>query len=299
VSAVTRALGFEPRTTALGTGRSLIAVAELTVILFTPDADLFPGRIGQPPRPLCGGLDVVSLWCVGAGPAALTVSRILSIAVLLVVATGYRPRWTCVPHWYVTFSLNLAIDVPNGGEHIATLATLLLIPLCLGDDRVWQWRTPNATMSPTWRGAAYAGHIAIRSQVALIYGEAALSKLTDPTWRAGTAMYYVFQNAYFGTSASLQRFLESGLLQNWFVPAITWSTIGIELFLTFAAFGDRTVRRVALVAGALLHGGIIILLGLPSFGLAMIGLLSLSYAGSPAPDHIHGALSGSGAAEWK
>jgi hypothetical protein len=32
--------------------------------------------------------------------------------------------------------------------------------------------------------------------------------------------------------------------------------------------------------GALLHGAIVVLLGLPSFGLAMIGLLALSYGGA-------------------
>jgi antimicrobial peptide system SdpB family protein len=278
VSAVTRALAFDPRTTALGIGRSLIAVAELTVVLFTPDTDLFPGPPNRPPRPFCAGLHGVSLWCVGA--PALTVVRILTIAVLLVVAAGYRPRWTCVPHWYVTFSLSTAMYAPNGGEHAATLATLLLIPMCLGDDRVWQWRAPDAAMPPTWRGAAYASHIAIRGQIALIYGEAVLSKLTDPVWRNGTAMYYVFQDANFGTSEALRRFLESGILQGWFVPAITWATVAIELFLTVAAFGGRTVRATALVVGALLHGGTIVLLGLPSFGLAMIGLLTLSYGGA-------------------
>jgi antimicrobial peptide system SdpB family protein len=280
VSAVTRALAFESRTTALAVGRSLIAVAELTVILFTPNADLFPGSPGRAPRPLCDGLRAASLWCVDTGTPALTVSRLLSIGVLLVVAAGYRPRWTCVPHWYVAFSLNSAMYVPNGGEHVATLASLLLIPVCLGDDRVWQWRAPSAAMPPTWRGAAYAGHIAIRGQLALIYGEGVLSKLTDPAWRNGTAMYYVFQDPNFGTSASLQGFLESGILRGWFVPAITWSTMVVELFLAVSAFGGRRVRRTALIVGAALHGAIIIVLGLPSFGLAMIGLLTLSYGGS-------------------
>jgi sporulation delaying protein B len=280
VSAVTRALAFDPRTTALGIGRSLIAIAELTVILFTPDTDIFPGPPTQPPRPVCDGLHGLSLWCVGTGAPALTAARILSITMLLVVAAGYRPRWTCVPHWYVTFSLSTAMYVPNGGEHAATLASLLLIPLCLGDDRVWQWRPPDAAMRPTWRGAAYAGHIAIRSQVALIYGEAALSKLTEPVWRNGTAMYYVFQDAYFGTTTAIRRFLESGILHGWFVPAITWATVAAELFLTVSAFGGPIVRRTALVVGALLHGAIIVLLGLPSFGLAMIGLLTLSYGGA-------------------
>jgi len=116
VSAVTRALAFDPRTTPLAVGRSLIAVAGLTVVLFTSDADLFPGSPARPPRPRCNGLRTVSLWCVDTSPPALLVARILSIGVLLVVAAGYRPRWTCVPHWYVAFSLNSAMYIPNGAR---------------------------------------------------------------------------------------------------------------------------------------------------------------------------------------
>jgi antimicrobial peptide system SdpB family protein len=280
VLGVARALAFEPRATALGVSRSLLAVAGISVIALTPDADLFPLVPDGPVGPRCDGLRALSLWCVGSGEVALTLSRFLSVAVLMVVASGYRPRWTCVPHWYVTFSLGAAMHVPNGGEHVARILTLLLIPICLGDDRIWQWRRPEIPLPAWWRGAAYAGHLTIRVQVALVYGQAVWIKLREAEWRDGTAMHYVFQDPYFGTWPELATFVESGLLTDWFILAITWGTIAVESAITLSAFGNTAVRRCAVVLGIVLHVGIIATLGLFSFGLVMIGLLFAASSGT-------------------
>lgn len=271
-----RALAFEPRSITLAVGRSLVAVAELVVVVFTPDADLFLGAAGEPPRPRCDGLSAVSLWCVGSPAMPTTAYRFVSIAVLLLVASGYRPRWTCIPHWYVTFSLSLAAYISNGGEQAARLLTLLLIPLCIGDCRRWQWQRPDAPLSPTWRGVGYAGHLAIRGQVVLIYGDAVIGKLREPEWLDGTAMHYIFQSAYFGAPSGLMTLLESRLLAGWSIPTITWTALAAEAFIAFSAFGNQAVRRWALAAGVGLHGGIVAALGLISFGLVMIALLAVA-----------------------
>ncbi|SDG06344.1 antimicrobial peptide system protein, SdpB family [Lentzea fradiae] len=143
---VDHALAFEHRTALLGAARSLVAVAELTVLVFTSDSDLFPAVPGGPAGPRCDGLRGLSLWCASSSPAAQTVFRVVTIAALVLAASGYRPRWTCVPHWYATFSLAAAIHIPNGGENVARIVTLLLIPLCLTDDRIWHWRRPDTPL---------------------------------------------------------------------------------------------------------------------------------------------------------
>jgi antimicrobial peptide system SdpB family protein len=283
VSWASRASTFEPRSTALAVGRSLVALAELVVVVFTPDSDLFGAGPGRSLGPSCGGLRGISLWCIGPGPGsgavALALCRGVAVAALLLVASGYRPRWTCIPHWYLAFSIGLAGHVGNGGEQVARLLTLLLIPVCLGDARTWQWQRPEVPISPVWRGAAYAGHLAIRAQVAVIYGTAAVTKLREPQWRHGTAMHYIFQNAYFGAPPALLRFLERWPPGEWAIMAITWGTIVVEVFIVVSAFAGPVVRRRALAAGVALHGGIIAALGLASFGLVMIGLLATASSG--------------------
>jgi antimicrobial peptide system SdpB family protein len=103
------------------------------------------------------------------------------------VATGFAPRWLCIPHWYVSFSIASTMPLINGGEQVAEILTALLIPMCLGDTRWWHWAKPTA-ISPVWRGSAYAAHVVLRIQVVIIYAEAALSKLAHPAWRHGTAV---------------------------------------------------------------------------------------------------------------
>lgn len=278
-TAVARALAFEPRTVTLGAARSLVALAELSVLAFTSDADLFPAVPNGPAGPRCDGLRALSLWCTGSGSTGQTISRFVTIAVLVLAASGYRPRWTCIPHWYVTFSLAAAIHAPNGGENIAKIVTLLLIPLCLGDDRIWHWRRPAASLPGWWIGSAYTTHLVIRLQVAIVYGQAVWLKVVEPEWRAGSAMHYVMQDSYFGATSELASFLESGFFAGWLIPMVTWGTIVLESAIVVCVFGNSPLRRAGLAFAVVLHGGIIVALGLVSFGLVMISLVAAAAAG--------------------
>jgi antimicrobial peptide system SdpB family protein len=240
-------------------------LGELLTLVFTSDHDLFPGLGDR-----CGGLRMVSLWCLGSGSGWPEVARYLAIVVLAAVVIGYRPRWTCVPHWYIAFSLGTALVTPNGGEQIVKIAALLLIPILLGDDRAWHWAKPPAPMPPRWRGAAAAGHLMVRALVASVYLQALVTKLVEAAWREGQAMHYVLQDPYFGATPSMSALLEGA------VPAMTWGAMVAEALLAASAFaGDRT-RGWAIAVGAALHVAIAVVLGLVSFGMTMVGLLCVS-----------------------
>lgn len=272
---------FDPRGTEVAVGRTLLALAELSVIVLTPDRALFALTGEQPGGARCSGTRALSLWCVGggSGEGAFLVRRILAVAVLAVVASGYRPRWTCIPHWYVTFSLGASMTLANGGEGVARIATLLLIPICLGDRRRWQWTAPVPPLDPTWRGSAYAAHLTLRVQVVLVYGHAALSKLVVPEWRDGTAVHYVVRDAYYGVPDGLGRLLDPALGSYWFIALATWGTILAEVTIAASALAPSKARRVGLGVAVALHAGIIVFMGLFSFGLVMIALLVLACAG--------------------
>ncbi|HVK26099.1 MAG TPA: sporulation-delaying protein SdpB family protein [Actinokineospora sp.] len=265
---------FDPRTQWYAVGRSLLALATLSIVVATPDSALFPYLTGQPDGPRCGGLRSLSLWCVGGGsPAALTIARVATVSVLVAVAAGYRPRWTCVPHWYATVSVGVSVYLPNGGDRAAQVATLLLIPLCLGDHRRWHWTTPTAPLAPWSGGSAYAAHLALRLQVAIIYGHAAVAKLSESIWRDGTAVHYAMQDAYFGAPDGLLRLVESvpGL-----VFALTWGAVLLEVVIAVTMLGGPRIRIVALTCGVALHTAFAAAFGLISFGLVMIAVLMIA-----------------------
>jgi antimicrobial peptide system SdpB family protein len=274
---------FEPRGRAFAAGRSLLALATLSVLVFTPTRGLFVYTPDNPAGARCGGARMIALWCVGGqGHTQMTVRLIVSVVVLAAVVAGLSPRWTCVPHWYVTFSLGTTMTLPNGGDSVARIAALLMIPMCLGDDRIWHWRRPARPLPPRWRGAAYAGHLFLRLQVAIIYLSAVVTKLTVGSWRDGSFMYQVLHDPYYGPPAFARPLVGAVLDAPPLVRGLTWGTIAIELAIAASMAGGPRVRRAALVLAIALHGSIIVMLGLASFGLIMIALLTLASVGGVA-----------------
>jgi antimicrobial peptide system SdpB family protein len=269
----------EPRGTPLAIARTGLALAHLSILVFTPEDSLFFPLPRLPDGARCDGPRMLALWCVaGPAPAAREAARILSIMVLLVIASGYRPRWTCIPHWYLTYSLGVSMTLPNGGEQAAQILTMLLIPVCLGDKRTWQWTVPSTPQDASWRGASFAALLTIRTQSSIIYGSAAISKLAVPQWRDGTALYSVAIDPNFGFPIQLDH-TEPTAASTLLLTAATWSVIGLEISIAVLMLGHRRMRIVGLAMGIILHGAIIFLMGLFSFGVIMIALLAAAYTG--------------------
>ncbi|MFC0432218.1 sporulation-delaying protein SdpB family protein [Kutzneria buriramensis] len=274
------ATAFEPRCRWLAIGRSLLAFATLTEILFTPDSALFADATGLTSGMRCDTVRSLSLWCLDSGLTGhVLISRIVAVGTLAIVGAGYRPRWTCVPHWYVTYSLAASMTVANGGDSAAVVLTLLLVPLCLGDDRVWQWRAPARPLGARWRGSAFAAQLVIRFQLCIIYVTAAVTKLADPAWRGGSAFYFVANDPYVGIPTAASQLILPTLDTPWLIRSITWSVIAVQLFIALTIIGRRRLRSIAVFLVAALHVSIIVVMSLPSFGLIMIAFSMIAYGG--------------------
>jgi antimicrobial peptide system SdpB family protein len=290
---VRSAEAFEPRGLALAIGRSLLAFAELTVLLANPDSILFGSVPTGPPSELCQGVGSISLWCIatsGSQPHAM--ASPLAIIILATVIVGFQPRWLCIPHWYVAFSIAVRTTAIDGGDRAAQILTLLLIPICLGDRRTWHWHRIPTPLPLNWRGAAYAAHVLLRCQIAVIYLEAAVSKLSTSSWRHGTALPIILNDPYFGLPHALRPIAGHVLGSQWVGASATWSVIALEVFICLSmAFGAR-VRRWALYCGICLHVMIILAMGLFSFGLTMIALLMVASVRDPSKDLDNHALGG-------
>lgn len=282
---VGRAAGtFDPRSRWLAVSRSLLALATLTEILFTADSALFSDATGLTTGVHCDGVRALSLWCLdGDVTGHVLISRIVAVSTLVVVVAGYRPRWTCIPHWYVTYSLTASMTVANGGDGAAAVLTLLLVPLCLGDDRVWHWAAPARPLGARWRGSAFAAQLVIRLQLCIIYVTAAVSKLTDPAWRSGSAFYFAVNDPYLGIPTAASQMILPTLEAPWLIRTITWSVIAVQLLIALTIIGGHRMRAVAVALVVALHFSIIAVMALPSFGLIMIAF-SLAAFGRKAAD---------------
>lgn len=264
----------EPRSVLFAVGRSMLAAAQLSVLIFNSDSTLFAAESGLHSGARCGGVRGFSLFCLTSGTAGgVALARTLAVVTFLAVLSGFCPRWTCLPHWYISFSLAAGMSLANGGDRASAVVTLLLVPLCLGDGRTWQWTRPESRLPGWWRGSSYAAHWVLRGQVVMIYATAATAKLTDPVWVQGRALRFVAFDALFGFPVTVRDFLEPVLASDFLVAAGTWGVIVVQYVIAGTIMSSRKWRTLATTLGCLLHLAIGVLLGLPSFGLVMIALL--------------------------
>lgn len=212
----------------------------------------------------------------------LQIAKWLGILILLTVAAGWRPRCTALPHWWVAFSVQVSATIPDGGDQVTALLTLLMIPVALTDNRRWHWSIPrgyNSLPSTSLEGSrrliATMTFWLIRLQVAAIYFDAFVGKLKVQEWANGTVLYYWFTDPSFGPPHWLNPLLTWLTTTPLLVAVMTWGTLILEFSLSLGLIAPRSARRYLLIAGIMFHSLIAVTMGLISFGLAMFGALLL------------------------
>jgi len=296
-----------PWTNVYGVARTLLALSSALTLLFNESTTLFRPVAGMLKHaPSCSTVaQKAALYCWS--PKHLDVTRLVAVGLFLLVASGWRPRFTGILHWWLALSYQLTGSTMEGGDQAAAVLTLLLVPVTLTDSRRWHWApapAPTRTLRLGASGRAFASLIAlsamlaIRVQVSGIYFHAAVAKLLVPEWQDGTAMYYWLNSPVFGAPALLRALLVPLMRQPAFLATITWGPILIELFLFMGIIASRPARRVLLVLGIGLHLGILFLMGLVTFSIVMFGALVLYLRPVDEPFHlpvarIRGLLDGS------
>lgn len=267
-----------PWTNVYGAARSLLALATATTLMVNPAGVLF--------RPLAGGVDQVPLALNGLqrlglfalfGEPRLDLARWVAAAILVVVASGWRPRWTAVPHWWISLSLQMNAVMVDGGDQVTAVLTLLLLPIALTDPRRWHWQEgpPPAQTSAARRLTAVFALLLIRIQVAGIYFHAAVGKFAVPEWANGTALYYWILHPDFGVCSWLAPVVAPVLRNGYGVVSLTWAVLAAEYALSLGLFVPRRAWPALLGLGVALHAGIIVIHGLVSFSMAMFAALIL------------------------
>lgn len=266
----------EPWTNVYGLARTMLALGTALTLSFSHSTSLFRPTVGIPEAPVCHDLSRASFFCM-VPSNQLELGRWIAVALLLVIASGWRPRLTGVLHWWLSFSLVTTAILVDGGDQVTSILTLLLIPVTLTDPRRWHWQRPVAAegAGEPRRLVALSALWMIRIQMAGIYFHAAIGKFPVQEWADGTAVYYWFTDPSFGLTAWLRPLGMPLLTHPLSVTALTWGTLVLETVLFTALVMSKKHRKWLLPAAIAFHAGIVLVHGLVSFAMAMWAGLTL------------------------
>lgn len=252
----------------LGTGLTLCLAPAWAV--FTPSNG--DGRTVH-----CDGVSAISVFCL-AGNLPLELVTTMSGALLLAFATGLAPWATALPGAWILLSVPLSGTLIDGGDQLAGILGVLLLPVNLTDRRWNPWATSvmRITVRPTTVLIATMSWWLARAQIVVVYLEACIGKVAISDWSNGTALYAWERHPNFGAPG-------------WAQPLVYWLTSQpvLTAILTFAVMATEFAVAISLVlprvfrigvlypTAAAMHLGIIVFMGVSSFSMVMIAALTL------------------------
>ncbi|MFA9458370.1 sporulation-delaying protein SdpB family protein [Halalkalibacter sp. AB-rgal2] len=262
-------------TNVYGIARSLMAGTLALVLIINPAELIFIPAQGISEFPQCTGN--ISLFCFGSNDyLTLNIIRWIVVALLVVIASGWRPRYTGLLHFYIAYSYHEAAMVIDGGDQVHLVLSLLLIPITLCDPRKWHWKTFQPIEITNNYIYLYMISLTviylIRVQVSIIYLNAAYAKVTKEYWINGTAIYYFLNDYMLGLNDTLSMVL-TPILETQFIVVLTWGTIVLEFLLFAALIAPKYTWKYFLIPGLILHGSIALAIGLYSFSTIMFAAL--------------------------
>ena len=208
----------------------------------------------------------------------IELAKAISMVILALAFIGWRPRYTCILHWWVVWSFATKAIVQDGGDQISQVLTMLLIPICLTDSRRWHWekeRTPTKDFEKHFSIIAWFAMILIALQISVLYFQAATAKFNVEEWANGTSMFYWIQNPIFGISKQLSDLLMPLFANAIIVTITTYGALLLEILLFMAIAMKPSQQSVLMWMGIAFHLAILILFGLVSFFFAMSAALIL------------------------
>lgn len=264
-----------PWTNVYGLARSCLAFGTFLTFVFNETHLLFRPAAGVDSFPVCNGMAKYGIFCLLSSHLDLT--RFIVIFILFLVVIGWQPRLTGVFHWWISFSFVSSAIVVDGGDQVASVLALLLIPFCLTDNRKWHWNPSEISQRhDIWKFIVIALWVAVfftRLQVSLIYFQAGTAKLNVDEWKDGTAIYYWALNPMIGLPEWIKPFATPLLSNSLIVVLLSWGTIAFEILLFTALVIEKKWRKKLLVYGIVFHLLIVLVFGLVSFFFAMTAAL--------------------------
>ncbi len=200
-------------------------------------------------------------------------AKMVVIFILLLTMTGLLPQVTGPLFFWACFSLHNYYIINNGGDDLAFILSILLLPICLTDPRLNTWK---GKVSGPRRGniTANIAMVIIQFQAAFLYFDASYSKLFHRQWYEGTAVYYYTSNYRLGAPDWLKHINELITLTP-MVKALTWGSLALELLLAACFFFPARIKRKFIIPALLFHFLIVINFGLITFFISIAAMLLL------------------------
>ena len=187
----------------IGLCRSVVALSSFLTLLLTSNYSLFQYGAGVGEYPICRGSQQLGIFCIMRDDLGL--AKLICLLILFLVMVGVIPQITGILHYWVAFSINNSISIPDGGDQISSNLALLLVPITLTDPRLFHWsksRYPKNLYSLR-SSLALVSILAIKIQICILYFYSATGKMYQREWAEGSAMYYIF-NGPFGPTGILK-----------------------------------------------------------------------------------------------
>lgn len=206
----------------------------------------------------------------------ILLAKYVAISVLFIVLIGWKPRYTVILHWWITFSFYSFCPVIDGGDQIASILTFFIIPFGLFDNREWHWNKQQSIGNPFINILNFGFYSSIRIQACVIYLFAFSEKTSVSEWKNGTVLYYWFSDPIFGANDFIFKMIEP-ILKSSFIGVFTWGVLLLEVVLAMGIIANKKYWKFLLLMGISFHFCIWIIHGLFSFFLTMTALLILYF----------------------
>ncbi|WP_309248286.1 sporulation-delaying protein SdpB family protein [Bacillus nakamurai] len=263
-----------PWTNVYGLARSLIALGTLLTLLFNPASVFFKTQ-----NQVLDFSNTFSLFLLFPDFQHIEIIKAVCVCILVLVVIGWRPRLTGFFHWWISYSFQNSAVTLDGGDQIAAVFTLLLLPLTLTDPRKWHWAPYEESyaerrLEPYYRSLCWATLTVIRIQVAMLYFNSIVAKLMEEEWQNGTAVYYYLNDPMLGLPDALHGLFDF-MLQSKLVMIPTWGTLIVQTIMFCALFAPKKYWRLVLFISIFMHEIFAVMLGLTSFSITVSGILVL------------------------
>jgi hypothetical protein len=241
----------------VGTAGLISLIGFLPVPMFwSPDgiAPIPGGGLGVRAFVLESGIGVAAGWAfflvLFAGFVCMTLGFFTSTAVAVCfLGCVFQSRWNSLP-------------LTSGHTVLVALLFALVWADCSGWPSVDYRRKGKSTIAsqPMWPLRL------IQIQITLIYLSSGLFKLLGAGWRDGSAIHYTTAQNVYGRFLHLYAF-PAGL--DWLLTLVTYGTLFWEIGFAVMLL-NRVTRRIALLLGIGIHGGILLLMEVGPFSWVMV-----------------------------
>ncbi|XLS28492.1 HTTM domain-containing protein [Flavobacteriaceae bacterium M23B6Z8] len=212
------------------------------------------------------GLGLEYLFVNFNNPTAMYLFLIIGLLASCFFLVGYKVKLSGLVIFFCLITVKLrAIFIQDGADNI--VGTMLPFLLLAATYNLWNGKLNNNFKSRSLQIIPVLAALGILIEFCLVYFVAGLSKIVQPIWQNGEAMYYVLRIEDFRASD-----LNIWLTQSaFFVKFSTWFTLFWELTFPFVIWFKK-LRNVYLLGGLALHFGIWMLMRIDNFSFVMLSI---------------------------